>query len=564
MSGFNGNGNRNRKASRASSPTGVTNIVTSPSPSPIPSRGFASPVSMTSAPRHKSKFTIKLEDNNHNAITNNNMFKIPNNNVGEEIEELFLTKETLPRLLQEGILQPSPADLLHAFQETIREPTSFEIRLSRNVSGTNIVKGQFGSILLITTTTTNPRVLYVIKQIKRKSRILVDLDDVNMEIENAQYINQCIGEEDDVTSFFMKNIIFVHGAYVFFISKYLEGYETLFSYLIKIRTPTYTEEICTLIGHLLRCVRLIYEEMDRCGFVHEDLHLENIKILAHPEEGVRKSLVKVLDYGVCSIRGRRQRKESSGLTNTNRVSLGLKNIKANKGRMTPSSSTINLLHPPKGGEPRLTRYSNMTAQNLQNSLHLYYKIVTEDIFTSKISESMRILLASIIIVLSSRENIVREDLIHELSTKKRFMNCDDIYTMFRDHLERSGCAVLSNKNRTNFMNRNSLAKCVSFTKTSEVGAGASRSDSVYEGYLEDKLQKKIRRVQERIHNPQLARNQRVLQTIQYERVNLGAPPLRGMEKLIVGDVKGSVLELRADALGDPPWLSPLGGMEPAD
>ncbi len=237
------------------------------------------------------------------------LYSIPNEN--EEYESSVLTKNMLKNQ-NKRIENHSVNDLYEEFVSVLthREFSFQEImKGAPSSSSANIKVGAFGSIVVVEKAGVPE---FVIKKIKKRTGIKLNREDVDVEIENIQYINQHMSD-----TYIIKHVILKDGGTYYFISKYLKNYETLYDYLRRLATSNNREKQ-SKINTILQNIKSAMNEMYNAGIVHNDAHLQNIKVNPDTLE------IKILDYGICSILERRERPDiSPEMTNQERVKKGV-------------------------------------------------------------------------------------------------------------------------------------------------------------------------------------------------------------------------------------------------
>ncbi len=160
-----------------------------------------------------------------------------------------------------------------------------------NPNATVIAPGQFGKIYLIKS---GEKTLFLIKLLEKreKNRPTAEQYDVNKEKRNILYINEHMSDR-----FMIKQLIFEDNHKILFVSKFLEGYRPLNTYLdsIKLINGIVPNEYQSSILFILRQLNDLFEEMKNAGIIHRDAHFNNI--LIDPET----KRIKLIDYGLCSI-----------------------------------------------------------------------------------------------------------------------------------------------------------------------------------------------------------------------------------------------------------------------
>ncbi len=243
------------------------------------------------------------------------LYSIPNEN--EEYESSVLTKNMLQNQ-RKRIENRSVDDLYQEFVSVLTDPNFSSQEITKGApssSSANIKVGAFGSIVVVEKAGVPE---FVIKKIKKRTGIKLNREDVDVEIENIQYINQHMSDTHVIKHIVLKD----HGTY-YFISKYLKNYETLYDYLLKFaKSNNYgksnNSKKRSRIIAILENIKKAMDDMYNAGIVHNDAHLQNIKINKDTLE------IKILDYGICSILGRRERPDiSPEMTNQERVKKGV-------------------------------------------------------------------------------------------------------------------------------------------------------------------------------------------------------------------------------------------------
>jgi hypothetical protein len=242
-------------------------------------------------------------------------YSIPNED--EEYESSVLTKNMLQNQSKK-IENHSVDDLYEEFVSVLTDPEFSSEEITKGApssSSANIKVGAFGSIVVVEKAGV-PK--FVIKKIKKRNAIKLNREDVDVEIENIQYINQHMSDTYVIKHVILKD----HGTY-YFISKYLQGYITLYDYLLNFaKSNNYgksnNSKKRSRIIAILQNIKSAMDEMYNAGIIHNDAHLQNIKINPDTLE------IKILDYGICSILGRRERPDiSPEMTNQERVKRGV-------------------------------------------------------------------------------------------------------------------------------------------------------------------------------------------------------------------------------------------------
>lgn len=332
-----------------------SSVAEPPSP-PILTRR---PLSLSSMP------SLTFDNNNNNE--NNDPYTV--NDYHERRANTPISKNELYKIIdRRRVVNHAVDDLFREFMRDIED--EYELidmsGSSQERNQSNIKLGKFGKIYLIKMNE-SPKPKYIMKKVNINSYPYANFQDVHVEVENVKYINQYMSDQ-----FMIKHIIFQYGNSYYFISKYLDTYITFYDYLRTLWTNQNRNRKNRVISSILEKINAAYDEMRTHGIIHNDAHVENIKI--DPETGH----IKFLDYGICSILGRRERfsriKRSESLSNVNRIKNGMIE------------------------EERMSRVESRK-MDLQKGIEYHYRIITQDLFDQIWNESKQKLLGSIILIL---------------------------------------------------------------------------------------------------------------------------------------------------------------------